>query len=67
MSDEILTAEQVAKRLNVKTTTIKIWARKGIIPALRPTPKIPSDRLPIFRIDLKDARSVIDSILEDSP
>jgi len=40
MSEEILTAEQLGKRLRIKSGTVKVWARKGIIPAMRPTPKI---------------------------
>ena len=34
---EIVTAEVLAKRLHVKTETIRDWRRRGLIPALRAT------------------------------
>jgi len=39
MQREIVTVTQLAKRLQLKPETIRIWARKGIIPSLHPTPK----------------------------
>lgn len=39
MQKEIVTTDQLAKRLQVKAETIRIWARKGLIPSLHPTPK----------------------------
>ena len=40
MSTELLTAKELGERLKVQTGTIKAWARRGVIPCLRPTPKI---------------------------
>jgi excisionase family DNA binding protein len=37
---ELLTAEELAKRLRVTTETIRLWTRRGLIPSLRPTPKV---------------------------
>ena len=39
MQKEIVTVTQLAKRLQLKPETIRIWARKGLIPSLHPTPK----------------------------
>lgn len=39
MQKEIVTVTQLAKRLQLKPETIRIWARKGIIPSLHPTSK----------------------------
>lgn len=39
MQREIVTVTQLAKLLQLKPETIRIWARKGIIPSLHPTPK----------------------------
>ena len=40
MEHDLLTAEQLAKRLQVKPRTVKEWLRAGIIPATRLTPKV---------------------------
>ncbi len=40
MEKEIVTAKELAERLNLKPETIRIWARQGLIPSLRPTPKV---------------------------
>jgi len=37
---ELLTAEELADRLRVKPTTVKTWARDGLIPVCRLTPKV---------------------------
>jgi len=37
---KLLTVEEMAARMQVKPTTIRFWARAGVIPALRITPKI---------------------------
>ena len=39
MQKEIVTVRELAKRLQLKPETIRIWARKGLIPSLHPTPK----------------------------
>lgn len=39
MQQEIVTVMQLAQRLQLKPETIRIWARKGLIPSLHPTPK----------------------------
>lgn len=33
--DEILTAEQLADHLQVRPSTIRLWAREGLIPVIR--------------------------------
>jgi excisionase family DNA binding protein len=40
MAQEILTANELADRLQLKPGTVRSWAREGRIPALRPTPKV---------------------------
>lgn len=40
MKEEIVTANELAEKLHVKPETVRIWARQGIIPSLRPTPKV---------------------------
>lgn len=40
MDNRLLTAEEVAKRLGVRPSTIKAWARHGLIPSLRPTQRV---------------------------
>lgn len=40
MSDELLTASELATRLRVKPSTVSEWARQGRIPAVRITPKV---------------------------
>ena len=39
MQKEILTVAELAGRLQVKPETVRVWARKGLIPSLHPTPK----------------------------
>ena len=40
MSDDLLTAEQLAKRLGISPRTVKGWLQAGHIPATRLTPKV---------------------------
>ena len=40
MEEEIITVKELAERLQLKPETIRIWARQGLIPSLRPTPKV---------------------------
>lgn len=37
---EFLTAEQTARRLNVKPSTVKRWVNEGKIPGLYVSPKV---------------------------
>jgi excisionase family DNA binding protein len=37
VADEILTAEEVARRLGLKVATVREWARLGRVPCLKPT------------------------------
>lgn len=39
-STELLTAQELAKRLRVSTETVREWARRGDIPTLRLSPKV---------------------------
>lgn len=39
MDKQILTAQQLAEKLQLNPETIRLWARKGLIPSLHPTPK----------------------------
>jgi predicted site-specific integrase-resolvase len=40
MEMEIVTTKELARRLHVTPGTIGKWANMGIIPSLRPTPKV---------------------------
>ena len=40
MGDELLTTEELAGRLKVKPITVRDWARRGLIPRLRLSPKV---------------------------
>jgi len=40
MNHDLLTAEQLAKRLGVRPRTVNEWLRAGLIPATRLTPKV---------------------------
>ena len=44
---ELLTAKELAERLRVRPSTIRLWAREGLIPAVRVGAKI-------IRFDLAD-------------
>ena len=37
---ELLTAEEVAQRLRIQPETVRTWARQGLIPAIRLSPKV---------------------------
>lgn len=37
---ELLTALQLAARLHVSPRTVRDWARRGVVPSVRPSPKI---------------------------
>lgn len=38
--EHLLTAAELARHLKLSPDTIKAWAREGIIPAIRITPKV---------------------------
>ena len=40
MENDLLTAEQLADRLAVKSGTVRQWFRAGLIPATRLSPKV---------------------------
>ena len=40
MSHELLTADEIAERLRLRPRTIRQWARRGLIPAVRLSPKV---------------------------
>lgn len=40
MKNLILTVDELAQFLRVQPDTIRSWARKGLIPSLRPNPRI---------------------------
>jgi len=59
MKNEILTAKQLAQRLQIKTETVRLWARKGWIPSLRPSAKV-------LRFDLDSVLAAINSSRKES-
>ena len=52
MSDFLLTAKELADRLRVKPTTIREWTRRGIIPAIRLSPKV-------VRFDFEEVKNAV--------
>ena len=40
MPRRILTACQMADQLDLKESTIRKWAKSGLIPVIKPTPKV---------------------------
>ena len=44
---EVLTTDELARRLKVKPGTVKVWARLGRIPAIRVNAKV-------LRFDVRD-------------
>lgn len=40
MSEELLTADELAERLRLQPRTIREWARRGLIPTIRLSPKV---------------------------
>lgn len=40
MNDELITAEELGKRLRIRPATIRLWTRDGIVPAIRITGKV---------------------------
>ena len=45
MSTDLLTADELAAYLRVSPYTVRDWARKGIVPEVRMSPKIRRFRL----------------------
>jgi excisionase family DNA binding protein len=39
-ADDLLTYEEIAQRARVKVSTVRGWARSGLIPSVRISPKI---------------------------
>lgn len=52
--DKLVTAEDLGRRLSVRASTIRRWAREGRIPAVRPTSRV-------IRFDL---RAALDALRE---
>jgi excisionase family DNA binding protein len=40
MSLELLTADEIAERLRLRPRTVRQWARRGLIPVIRLSPKV---------------------------
>ena len=38
--DDLLTRQQVAKHFKVCTSTIRLWERRGMLPAIRINPRV---------------------------
>ena len=56
MSDEMLTAAELADRLKVKPDTVRVWARSGKIPARKLSHKVIRFSLPEVVAALESAR-----------
>ncbi|MBH07000.1 MAG: hypothetical protein CMJ20_11840 [Phycisphaeraceae bacterium] len=37
---ELMTAEEVAKRLHIRPDTVRTWSRRGLIPRIQLSPKV---------------------------
>jgi excisionase family DNA binding protein len=66
MTDQLLTAEEVADRLRVKPDTIVVWARQGRIPAHRQSRKVIRFSLSEVIASLESA-TMSDSALSPTP
>lgn len=51
---ELLTADELARRLHVKRRTVQQWAKAGIIPKIQPSPKV-------IRFDLAAVMAALES------
>lgn len=40
MNNRLVRAEEVAVRLGIRPSTVKSWAREGLIPCVRPTQRV---------------------------
>ncbi len=40
MTDELLTADELAVRLRVRPSTVRNWSRRGLIPVRKLSPKV---------------------------
>ena len=49
---ELLTVDELAEHLRVRPSTIRLWAREGLIPAVRIGAKV-------IRFDLQDVMGVL--------
>ena len=54
MTTELLTCEELAQRLRLKSATVREWARTGQIPAIRVGPKV-------IRFDFAKVLSVLEA------
>ncbi len=59
MSDSIdlLTADELANRLHVKPDTVRVWARRGLIPRVQLSPKVIRFELPAAVSALKQRQT----------
>lgn len=46
MDERLVTAAEVAAHLDVRPSTVKAWARDGLIPSVRPTQRVIRFSLP---------------------
>ena len=56
---ELLTAEEVADRIRVRPDTVRIWARRGIIPAVKLSVKV-------IRFNLGDVLASLEDKKDDT-
>ena len=56
---ELLTAEEVADRIRVRPDTVRIWARRGIIPAVKLSAKV-------IRFNLGDVLASLEDKKDDT-
>ena len=56
---ELMTAEQVADALHVRPNTVRKWARGGLIPRFRLSPKVVRNDLAAVVVALKTRQAAV--------
>ena len=61
-TDGLLTAKELAARLKVKPSTVREWMRRGVIPAIKLTPKVVRFDLDQVVESMRDGNKGVDHV-----